>query len=134
MICLSFLNPRGQRLQDYLFWLIKSLLAQIFTNGWRNIYKAKIRLEFVMATIKEEVHQISLTEAAALKVKGLAEQEGKKESSLRVYISGGGCSGYSYGLTLDETIASNDLVFEEHGVKVLVDPESMKMLSGCVVD
>ncbi|MEE9134630.1 MAG: iron-sulfur cluster insertion protein ErpA [Nitrososphaerales archaeon] len=87
-----------------------------------------------MATIKEEVHQITLTEAAALKVKGLAEQEGKKDSSLRVYISGGGCSGYSYGLTLDETISSNDLVFEEHGVKVLVDPESMKMLSGCVVD
>ncbi len=87
-----------------------------------------------MATIKEEVQQITLTEAAAVKVKGLREQEGKKDASLRVYISGGGCSGYSYGLTLEENTSRTDLVFEEYGVKVLVDPESMKMLKGCVVD
>lgn len=87
-----------------------------------------------MATIKEEVQQISLTEAAADKVKVMREQEGKNNSSLRVYISGGGCSGYSYGLTLDETTSPDDLVFEEYGVKVLVDPESMKLLKGCVVD
>ncbi len=87
-----------------------------------------------MATIKEEMQQITLTEAAATKVKVMIEQEGKSDSSLRVYISGGGCSGYSYGLTLEENTSPTDLVFEEHGVKVLVDPESMKMLKGCVVD
>ncbi|MFQ6010899.1 MAG: iron-sulfur cluster insertion protein ErpA [Nitrososphaerales archaeon] len=87
-----------------------------------------------MATIKEEVPQITLTEAAAVKVKGLREQEGKNDSSLRLYISGGGCSGYSYGLALDEATSANDIVLEAHGVKLLVDTESMKLLRGSVVD
>jgi iron-sulfur cluster assembly accessory protein len=78
---------------------------------------------------------ITLTENAAQKVKGILEQE--KESipsgGLRIYVQGGGCSGFSYGMVLDE-IADGDQVFEREGVKVIVDPMSLRYLEGAEVD
>ena len=78
---------------------------------------------------------INLTEAAASKVKGILEQE--KESlpkgGLRIYVQGGGCSGFSYGMVLDE-VSEGDEVFEREGVKVIVDPMSMKYLENAEVD
>ena len=78
---------------------------------------------------------ITLTENAAQKVKGILEQE--KESipagGLRIYVQGGGCSGFSYGMVLDE-IGADDQVFEREGVKVIVDPMSLRYLEGAEVD
>lgn len=85
------------------------------------------------------------TEAAARKVKGLIDDEGNPELNLRVFITGGGCSGFQYGFTFDETINSDDLVVEkkldqeeDEGsvslVKLLVDPMSLQYLQGAEID
>ena len=77
---------------------------------------------------------VNLTEAAAQKVKGiLAEEQGAVDSGLRVYVQGGGCSGFSYGMVLDE-VSEGDEVYEQAGVKVIIDPMSLKYLEGAQVD
>ncbi len=74
------------------------------------------------------------TEAAALKVKGLIEEEGNPELKLRVFISGGGCSGFQYGFTFDEEINDGDTAVEKEGVKLLIDPMSYQYLLGAEID
>jgi len=74
------------------------------------------------------------TDAAALKVKSLIEEEGNPELMLRVFISGGGCSGFQYGFTFDETINEGDTLVEKCGVKLLVDPMSFQYLVGAEID
>lgn len=78
---------------------------------------------------------INLTEAAVSKVKGILEQEKSSipEGGLRIYVQGGGCSGFSYGMVLDE-ISDGDQIFETGGVKVIVDPMSLRYLEGAEVD
>ncbi len=74
------------------------------------------------------------TEAAALKVKGLIEEEGNPELKLRVFISGGGCSGFQYGFTFDEETNDGDTEVEKEGVKLLIDPMSYQYLLGAEID
>ncbi|MDQ6997946.1 MAG: iron-sulfur cluster insertion protein ErpA [Mariprofundus sp.] len=76
---------------------------------------------------------VALTEAAAVKVQGLLEKEADT-LNLRVFVSGGGCSGFQYGFTFDDKINDNDTVVENHGVKLLVDQMSMEMLNGSEID
>ena len=78
---------------------------------------------------------INLTEKATLKVKGILEQEKENipQGGLRIYVQGGGCSGFSYGMVLDEA-AEGDQVFEKEGIKVIVDPMSLRYLEGAEVD
>ena len=80
--------------------------------------------------------QISLTESAAQAVKELlAKRDLQNEDyALRVFVQGGGCSGFQYGMALDNRILSNDLVLEQHGVKVLIDEMSVGYLKGATVD
>jgi len=77
---------------------------------------------------------ITLTEKAAQKVQTLQQQEGKAGLALRLRVVGGGCSGYSYSMDFDKEQAPEDSVFEDRGVKVLVDPKSLPMLDNCQVD
>lgn len=74
------------------------------------------------------------TDAAALKVKNLIEEEDNPELKLRVYVTGGGCSGFQYGFTFDEAMAEDDTAIEKEGVLLLVDPMSYQYLVGAVVD
>jgi iron-sulfur cluster assembly protein len=78
---------------------------------------------------------ITLSTNAATKVKTILEQE--RESlpggGLRIYVQGGGCSGFSYGMVLDE-VSEGDQVFDVDGVKVIVDPMSLRYLEGAQVD
>ena len=74
------------------------------------------------------------SEAAANKVKELIEDEDNDALMLRVFISGGGCSGFQYGFTFDEEIGDGDTVVENAGVKLLVDPMSFQYLSGAEID
>ncbi len=74
------------------------------------------------------------TEAAALKVKSLIDEEGNPDLMLRVFISGGGCSGFQYGFTFDETIQDGDTEVEKEGVKLLIDPMSFQYLTGAEID
>lgn len=74
------------------------------------------------------------SEAAAIKVKELIDDEGNEALMLRVFISGGGCSGFQYGFTFDEEIGEGDTVVENGGVKLLIDPMSFQYLTGAEID
>ena len=74
------------------------------------------------------------TESAATKVRSLIQDEGNDALMLRVFISGGGCSGFQYGFTFDENITDGDTVVEKHGVRLLIDPMSIQYLNGAEID
>jgi iron-sulfur cluster insertion protein len=74
------------------------------------------------------------THAAAGKVRELIAEEGNPELKLRVYISGGGCSGFQYGFSFDEERAPDDLAVERDGVTLVVDPLSLQYLAGAEID
>lgn len=79
---------------------------------------------------------IHVTETAASRISELLVEEGRVGAGLRVFVQGGGCSGFQYGLMIDEGEgdAESDQVFEVNGVKLLVDPISLRYLSGAEVD
>ena len=77
---------------------------------------------------------LTFTDAAALKVGGLIEQEDNPNLMLRVFISGGGCSGFQYGFTFDEELQDGDLKVENQGVTLLVDPMSLQYLINAEID
>ena len=74
------------------------------------------------------------TAAAAGKVRELIAEEGNPGLKLRVYISGGGCSGFQYGFTFDEARAEDDFAVDKEGVTLLVDPLSLQYLAGAEID
>ena len=74
------------------------------------------------------------TDAAANKVKSLIEEEENANLKLRVFITGGGCSGFQYGFTFDENRAEDDIAITNEGVTLLVDPLSFQYLMGAEVD
>ena len=77
---------------------------------------------------------IVVTESAAQKVKALIQDEGNDALKLRVYVTGGGCSGFQYGFTFDENINEGDTAVERDGVTFLVDPMSYQYLLGAELD
>lgn len=77
---------------------------------------------------------ILFTDRAATKVRELREEEGNPELKLRVYITGGGCSGFSYGFTFDEKVNDDDTVVDNNDVTLLVDAMSIQYLAGSEVD
>ena len=77
---------------------------------------------------------LSFTDNAAIKVKQLITEEGNENLNLRVFVSGGGCSGFQYGFTFDELINEDDTVMQKNGVKLLIDPMSFQYLIGAEID
>jgi iron-sulfur cluster insertion protein len=77
---------------------------------------------------------IVFTDSAAQKVAGLIQEEGNDNLKLRVYITGGGCSGFQYGFTFDEEINDDDTQIVKDGVTVLIDSMSIQYLSGAEID
>jgi len=77
---------------------------------------------------------LTLTEAAANKISSLLAQEDNDALHLRIFVSGGGCSGFQYGFTFDDAVNDADTVVESQGVSLLVDQMSMKLLDGSEVD
>ncbi len=77
---------------------------------------------------------ITLTDQAIQKVKALIEQQGLADVSLRVYVQGGGCSGYQYGMAFDDTADETDTSFDFSGLTVLVDAMSLPFLETAIVD
>jgi len=78
--------------------------------------------------------ELSFTDNAARKVKSLIDEEGNASLMLRVYITGGGCAGFSYGFKFDEEAREDDTRVENQGVTLLVDPMSFQYLAGSEVD
>ena len=74
------------------------------------------------------------SDSAAAKVKELILEEKNENLKLRIFVQGGGCSGFQYGFTFDEEIQEGDTVVENHGVKLLIDPMSYQYLSGAEID
>jgi iron-sulfur cluster insertion protein len=77
---------------------------------------------------------LEFTSAAASKVADLIKEEGNPDLMLRVYIQGGGCSGFQYGFTFDEKVQEGDTEVITDGVKLLIDPMSMQYLTGAEID
>ena len=77
---------------------------------------------------------INVSSTAASKINELLAEEGKAGSGLRVLVQGGGCSGFQYGLMIEEGGGDADQVFESNGVKLYVDPVSISYLKGAEVD
>ena len=84
--------------------------------------------------ISQSPEPLLFTEAAAAKVKELVLEEDNNALMLRVFISGGGCSGFQYGFTFDENMTDGDTVIERNGVKLLIDPMSIQYLTGAEID
>ena len=78
--------------------------------------------------------QIIITDSAARRIAALKAQEEAGDAFLRIAVSGGGCSGFQYGLTFDEETNPDDVVFEHGGVRVVVDDVSLDLLNGSEVD
>lgn len=77
---------------------------------------------------------LTFSDVAANKVKTLIAEEENPDLKLRVYITGGGCSGFQYGFTFDEKVNDGDMTIENSGVTLVVDPMSLQYLIGGVVD
>ena len=77
---------------------------------------------------------VSLTDAAAVKLRELTKEEANPDIGLRVYVYSGGCSGYRYGMMLEDAPTAEDKVLEANGVKVYVDGNSVSLLSGSQID
>ena len=77
---------------------------------------------------------LMFTDSAASKVKQLIDEEGNVDLKLRVFVTGGGCSGFQYGLTFDEVTNEDDTVLEKNGVTLLIDPMSFQYLVGAEID
>jgi iron-sulfur cluster insertion protein len=82
----------------------------------------------------DDTPPLNFTDAAAHKVGELIQQEGNSALKLRVYVQGGGCSGFQYGFTFDEETQEGDTEIENAGVTLLVDPMSVQYLMGAEID
>ena len=81
-----------------------------------------------------ETQNLTMTASAAKRVAALIAQEGDSGLMLRVSVSGGGCSGFQYGFSFDDTVNADDRTFERDGVKLVVDEVSLDLLAGSEID
>ena len=87
-----------------------------------------------MNAVTDMPSPLNFTDSAAAKVKQLIDEEGVPGLKLRVFVSGGGCSGFQYGFTFDETTNEDDTTVEKNGVSLLIDPMSFQYLAGSEID
>jgi iron-sulfur cluster insertion protein len=88
----------------------------------------------IMNAVTEAPAPLVFTDSAAGKVRELIEEEGNNDLKLRVFVTGGGCSGFQYGFTFDEVQNDDDTTMEKNGVTLLIDPMSFQYLVGAVID
>ena len=87
-----------------------------------------------MNAVAELPAPLVFTDSAANKVKELISEEGNDALKLRVFVTGGGCSGFQYGFTFDEVTNEDDTVMDKNGVQLLIDPMSYQYLVGAEID
>ena len=89
----------------------------------------------MMSAVEQFTGQaLNLTDRAVAKVRSLIVEEANEQLKLRVFVTGGGCSGFSYGFTFDEIVADDDTAVEKGGITALIDPMSYQYLAGAEVD
>jgi len=87
-----------------------------------------------MNAVTEMPVPLIFSDNAAAKVKQLIDEEGNPELRLRVFVTGGGCSGFQYGFTFDEATNEDDTAMQKNGVTLLIDPMSLQYLAGAEID
>ncbi len=87
-----------------------------------------------MNAVTEMPELLVFTDNAANKVKQLIDEEGNPDLKLRVFVTGGGCSGFQYGFTFDEAVNEDDTSMQKGGVTLLIDPMSLQYLTGAEID
>ena len=87
-----------------------------------------------MNAVSDISSPLVFTDSAASKVKELIEEAGNPGLKLRVFVTGGGCSGFQYGFTFDEDVNEDDTTMEKNGVTLLIDPMSYQYLVGAEID
>lgn len=87
-----------------------------------------------MNAINEIPSPLVFTDNAARKVKELIDEEGTPDLKLRVFVTGGGCSGFQYGFTFEDTVNEDDTAIDRDGVTLLIDPMSLQYLVGAEID
>ena len=87
-----------------------------------------------MNAVTEMPVPLIFSDNAAGKVKQLIDEEGNPELKLRVFVTGGGCSGFQYGFTFEESINDDDTSMQKNGVTLLIDPMSLQYLTGAEID
>lgn len=87
-----------------------------------------------MNAVTEMPPPLVFTDSAAMKVKELIDEEGNPDLKLRVFVTGGGCSGFQYGFTFDEGVNEDDTSMEKNGVMLLIDAMSFQYLAGAEID
>ena len=87
-----------------------------------------------MNAVTEVPSPLVFTDSAAAKVKELIDEEGNPGLKLRVFVTGGGCSGFQYGFTFDEAVNEDDTSMEKNGVMLLIDAMSIQYLAGAEID
>ena len=99
-------------------------------------FATMVHMEPYAMTVVEafDPQEIRLTDNAVTKVRALVEDEGNPGLKLRVYITGGGCSGFQYGFSFDEAVSEDDMIIERDGVTALIDVMSYQYLVGSEVD
>ncbi len=87
-----------------------------------------------MNAVTEMPSPLVFTDSAAAKVKELLDEEGNPDLKLRVFVTGGGCSGFQYGFTFDDAVNEDDTSMEKYGVMLLIDAMSFQYLAGAEID
>ena len=87
-----------------------------------------------MNAVTETPSPLVFTDSAATKVKELIDEEGNPDLKLRVFVTGGGCSGFQYGFTFDEAVNEDDTSLKKNGVMLLIDAMSFQYLAGAEID
>ena len=95
---------------------------------------ASVQTESLVPLASAMPAPLVFTDSAAGKVKSLIDEEGNPELKLRVFVQGGGCSGFQYGFTFDEAVNEDDTVMDKNGVQLLIDSMSYQYLVGAEID
>jgi len=95
---------------------------------------ATVHTENLQALLMGMPDPLVFTDSAASKVKALIDEEGNPDLKLRVFVQGGGCSGFQYGFTFDEDVNEDDTTLDKGGVKLLIDSMSLQYLMGAEID
>ena len=95
---------------------------------------ASVQTESLVPEASAMPAPLVFTDSAASKVKALIDEEGNPELKLRVFVQGGGCSGFQYGFTFDEAVNEDDTVMDKNGVQLLIDSMSYQYLVGAEID
>ena len=86
------------------------------------------------APVDEILAPVILTDSATDKIRSILEEENNLDLKLRVFVSGGGCSGFQYGFTFEEQAASDDTIVQKNGVELVIDPMSFQYLAVAEID